>query len=277
VATMRYGQGRVIMILSDTLWRWRLAAKSWSANRSPYDTFWAQLMDWLIPKEQQKQDSNRLELFSERTNYVMGQHPELRAIVRTVDPKTPQPATLPLQIRTPDDKVFEYTLRPGSFTGRDGKKVSGYRVTVEPNVAGVFRAKATAQLNGLSVEGETRFVVTEQATEITGKPINRSLLRKIAQASGGAYYSIDQWDNWRRDLHVKEQHTSKTELVDRWNHPILLAILLLTLAAEWATRKYWNLHENKKGQRRSQTAATTKLVPNLQIGNAIVPSNSVAH
>ena len=241
VATMRFGQGRVIMILSDTLWRWRLAAKGWSSNRSPYDTFWAQLMDWLIPKEQQKQDSNRLELFSERTNYLTGEQPEIRAILRTVDPNAQPPATVPLQIRTPDDKVFEYTLRPSTFTGRDGKKVAGYRVLVEPNVSGVFRAKATAAANGLTVEGETRFVVTAPATELTGKPIDRTVLRKIAQTGGGAYYAIDQWNNWRRDLHVKEQHTAKTELIDLWNHPILLAILLLALAAEWATRKFWNL------------------------------------
>ena len=241
IATMRYGQGRVIVILSDTLWRWRLAAKGWSATRSPYDTFWAQLMDWLIPKEQQKQDSNRLELFSERTNYLSGEQPEIRAIVRTATPNAQPPATLPLQIRTPDDKTFEYTLRPAQFTGRDGKKVSGYRVAVEPNVPGVFRAKATALLNGATVEGETRFIVTQPATERTGKPIDRPALLHIAQAHGGAYYPMDQWDNWRRDLHITEQHTSRIELFDLWNHPLLLGIFLTMLAADWAMRKFWNL------------------------------------
>ena len=241
IVAARYGQGRVIVILSDTLWRWRLAAKGWSANRSPYDTFWAQLMDWLIPKEQQKQDSNRLELFSERTNYVSGEQPEIRAILRTTTPDAAAPATIPLQIRTPDDKAFEYTLRPAQLTGRDGKPVAGYRVAVEPNVHGVFRAKATTVVNGLSIEGETRFVVTQPATELTGKPIDRTALRRIARSNGGAYYSADQWDNWRRDLHITEQHTSRIELIDRWNQPLLVAFLLLMLAAEWATRKFWNL------------------------------------
>jgi hypothetical protein len=238
---MRYGQGRVIIVLSDTLWRWRLAAKGWSSNRSPYETFWAQLMDWLIPKEQQKQDGNRLELFSERANYRSSEQPEIRAILRTTDPKAPQPATIPLQVRTPDDRVFDYTLRPGSFPGRDGRMISGYRVSVEPNTAGVFRAKATVSVNGNPVEGETRFVVTAPTSELTGKPIDRPFLRNIAQASGGVYYPIGQWNNWRRDLHVNEQHTSKTELIDLWNSPILLAIFLLALCAEWATRKFWNL------------------------------------
>lgn len=241
IATLRCGQGRVIMILSDTLWRWRLAAKGWSAERSPYDTFWTQLMDWLIPKEQQKQDSNRLELFSERAQYLSGEQPEIRAILRTITSGSTPPATLPLQISTPDGKTFEYTLRAAQFTGRDGKKVSGYRVAVEPNVPGVFRAKATATINGAAMEGETRFIVTQPATELTGKPIDRNTLRRLAQSHGGKYYAMGQWDHWRNDLHLTETHTSKIELTDRWNHPLLLSLLLLLLAADWAVRKAWNL------------------------------------
>lgn len=241
IVTMRYGQGRVIVVLSDTLWRWRLAAKGWSSDRSPYDTFWTQLMDWLIPKEQQKQDSSRLELFSERAQYLSGEKPELRAILRAPASGVAAPATLPLQIRTPDGKTFEYTLKAAQFTGRDGKKVDGYRVAVEPNVPGVFRAKSTATVGGAKLEGETRFVVAEPPTELTGKPIDRNALRKLAASNGGKYYPMGQWDQWRHDLHVTETHTSKIELTDRWNHPILLALLLVLLAADWTARKCWNL------------------------------------
>lgn len=241
IAAMRHGQGRVIVVMSDTLWRWRLAAKGWSADRSPYDTFWAQLMDWLIPKEQQKQDGNRLELFSERSQYSAGEQPEVRALLRTVDPNAVAPASIPLKLRTPDEKTFEYTLRPAQWTGRDGKKVSGYRAAVEPNIPGLFRAEAATAVQGVAVTGETRFLVTQPPTEQTGKPIDRAALRRIAQAHGGAYYPLGAWENWRRDLHVAEQHTSKIELTDLWTNPLLEAALLLLLAAEWTTRKFWNL------------------------------------
>jgi len=241
IVSMRHGQGRVIVILSDTLWRWRLAAKGWSSERSPYDTFWTQLMDWLIPKEQQKENSNRLELFTERAQYLSGEQPEIRAILRTRDPAAQPPATLPLQLRTPDGKTFDYTLKPAQFTGRDGKKVNGFRATVEPNVPGLFRAKATATVAGAAMEGETRFTVAEPPTELTGKPIDRNALKKIAQGSGGQYYDRAHWTQWRRDLHVTETHTSKIELNDRWNHPALIALLLLLLAADWTARKAWNL------------------------------------
>ena len=241
IVTMRYGQGRVTIILSDTIWRWRLASKGWSADRSPYDTFWAQLMDWLIPKEQQKQNSNRLELFTERANYLMGERPQIRAILRTLSRDAKQPATLPLQVRTPDDKVFDYTLRPGMLQTRGGNQVAGYQTQVEPNVPGVFRVKATATFDGVAVEGETRFVVAQPATEITGKPIDTEALTRLAETSGGRFYAMDQWENWRRDLHYQEQHFSRVELRDLWNNPWLVGFLLLMLAADWTARKYWNL------------------------------------
>ena len=241
IVTMRYGQGRVTVILSDTIWRWRLASKGWSAERSPYDTFWAQLMDWLIPKEQQKQNNNRLELFTERANYLMGERPQIRAILRTLSHDAKQPASLPVQVRTPDDKVFDYTLRPGMLQTRGGNQVAGYQTEVEPNIPGVFRVKATATVDGVAVEGETRFVVVQPATEITGKPIDAEALTRIAEASGGRFYPMDQWENWRRDLHYQEQHFSRVELRDLWNNPWLVGFLLVMLAADWTTRKFWNL------------------------------------
>ena len=182
VVSSRYGQGRVVVVLTDTMWRWRLAVRGWASERSPHDTFWTQLMDWLIPKEQEKQNGSRIELFTERTNYNFGERPEIRVIIRTPAHDTKLPATLPVQIRTPDDKVFEYTLKPATLRTRDGKPVSGYRVEVEPNVPGLYKAKSSVKLDGVDVSGETRFIVSHPATEITGKPIDQEFLTTSPKA-----------------------------------------------------------------------------------------------
>jgi hypothetical protein len=241
VVSMRFGQGRVVAVLTDTMWRWRLAAGSWASERSPHDTFWTQLMDWLIPKEQDKQNSSRIELFTERANYTLGEHPEIRAIVHAAAPDAKPPATLPLQIRTPDDKVFDYTLKPATLQTPGGKQVNGYRAEIEPNVPGVFRAKSALKIGGEEVAGESRFLVSRPATEITGKPIDRELLKRIANSTGGKFYTLENWNAWRGDLHFKEQHFSRVKLLDLWNHPLLLGLLMGLLVIEWITRKLWNL------------------------------------
>ena len=241
IVGMRFGQGRVVAVLTDTLWRWRLAAGGWSSDRSPYDTFWIQLMDWLIPKEQDKQTGSRIELFTERTNYSLGERPEVRAIVRTPVSGVPLPPTLPLRIRTPDDKAFDYVLKAATLQTPGGKPVSGYRAEVEPNMPGVFVAQSSVTLDGAEATNETRFVVNRPPTEITGKPINRDLLQRIAEATGGRFYKIEDWDAWPRDLHFKQQQFSRVRLEDLWNNPALLGFLLLLVTAEWIVRKSWNL------------------------------------
>ena len=241
IVATRFGQGRVVAVLTDTMWRWRLAAAGWSSDRSPHDTFWTQLMDWLIPKEQDKQNSNRIELYTERTSYTFGERPEVRAIVRTPVSDVKLPATLPLEIRTPDDKVFNYILKPATLQTKDGKSVSGYRVQVDPNVPGMFKAKSSAKLDGVDISADTRFIVNRPATEITGKPIDRELLKRIAESTDGKFYSIENWGNWRNDLHYHEQHFSRVQLLDLWNHPLLLGFLMLLFIADWITRKLWNL------------------------------------
>ena len=241
IVGMRFGQGRVVAVLTDTLWRWRLAAGGWSTDRSPYDMFWVQLMDWLIPKEQDKQNGSRIELFTERTNYLLGERPEVRAIVRTPVSGAPLPATLPLRIRTPDDKVFDYVLKSATLQTPGGKPVSGYRAEVDPNMPGVFLAQSSVTLDGTEASNETRFVVSRPPTEITGKPVNRALLQQIAESTGGKFLAMEDWDAWPRDLHFKQQQFSRVRLEDLWNNPLLLGFLLLLIAAEWVIRKSWNL------------------------------------
>ena len=237
VVAMRFGQGRVVTILTDTLWRWRLAANGWTAERSPHDLFWTQLLDWLIPKEQDKQNHTQLDLFTERTHYILGEHPEVRAILH--DPT--QPATLPLKIKGPDGKLFDYTLKPAKLQTHDGESINGYRAEIEANLPGLFQAKSTFKINGTDISSETRFLIDPPTTEITGKPIDRAFLKQIAQSTGGKFYPIGSWDSWRTDLHFKEQHFSRIKRIDLWNHPLLVGLFIGLLIIEWILRKLWNL------------------------------------
>jgi hypothetical protein len=79
-------------------------------------------------------------------------------------------------------------------------------------------------------------------TELTGKPIDRDLLKRIADATGGKYYQLtDTAAPWTADLHFKQQQFSRMQLSDLWNNPALLAVLVGLLAGDWVLRKLWNL------------------------------------
>ena len=241
IAAQRFGQGRVVCVMTDTIWRWRLAAKTWSADKSPYDTFWTQLMDWLIPKEQDKGNSNKIEIFTERTNYLMGERPEVRAIVRLVDATSKPPASLPLHVTTPDGKTFEFTLKPAKLPTTGGGQIDGYRAEIEPNVPGVFVAKSDADIGGAKIEGEARFIVAKPVTELTAKPIDREVLQRIAEQTGGKYYPLAESADWLKNIRYKQQQFARMQISDLWNNPLLLGVLFALLCGDWILRKMWNL------------------------------------
>jgi hypothetical protein len=237
---MKFGKGRVLTVATDSLYVWRLAEKGWTGQTSPYDTFWAQLMDWLIPKEQEKTGVEKLEVFTDRTSYLLGERPETRAIL-TLPAGVKMPAQLSLRVMTPDEKTFEYAMPPATWPAADGSVVSGFGVSVEPHVPGLYVAETTARLGSSNVTAQARFIVSKPPTEVTGRPINRDLLRRLSETSHGMFCPLDAWNDWRKTLHVEEQQFSRVELFDLWNHPFLLALLLGTLAVDWIARKLWSL------------------------------------
>jgi uncharacterized membrane protein len=240
VAATRFGNGRVVSVMTDSVWHWRMGAKNWSAERSPYDIFWSQLMEWLIPKEQDKQGVAKLELVTERPAYSLGEQPEVRAVLELGGAEGKPPATLPLSVRTPDGKVFEYKMKPGQFPA-GGRMINGYVVAVEPNVAGLFTARSHWESGKTKLEAETRFSVSKPATEKTGRPIDRELLERVAQQTGGRFFKWEEREEWPNFVHAKEQQIARVRLQELWNHPVLLLLLLAFLAADWVLRKRWNL------------------------------------
>jgi len=240
VTAKQFGKGRVLTVATDTIFGWRLAEKGWSGQMSPYDTFWAQLMDWLIPKEQEKGGTGKLEVFTDRPNYFVGEKPEVRAIV-TLPGGAKGPTQLALRVATPDEKTFEYVMQAATLQTAAGRQVPGYRAAVEPYVAGVYVAEVTAPIGGTNVAAQARFVVSKPPTEVTGQPINRELLARLAEITKGRFLPMGEWDNWRKTLHVEEQHFSRVQLLDLWNNPVLLGLLLAVLAMDWIARKLWSL------------------------------------
>ena len=241
LVTARFGGGRVVAFMSDSLWRWRMGVLTGTPGKSFYDVFWGQLIEWVIPKADEKIGSAKLEVFTERSSYLMGERPEVRAIFDPGSAGGKMPSTLPLKVRTPDGKTFDYAMKPGNFVASSGKSVSGYTVKVEPNVSGIFVAQSNWGAGKDKLEAESRFSVSEPLPEKAGKPIDRVFLGKVAEQTGGKFFGIDQVDSWGELVVGKEQQVSRVRLLDLWNHPVLLVALLVLLSADWLTRKRWNL------------------------------------
>ncbi|MDP6503359.1 MAG: hypothetical protein QF886_07070 [Planctomycetota bacterium] len=91
------------------------------------------------------------------------------------------------------------------------------------------------------IRSQTELTVTAPQLELNNPALNRDLLQKLAQATGGKYYEIDQLAQLPKDIKAEEKKTTirnEEELWDTW----LIVLLFASLATvEWVVRKWNNL------------------------------------
>jgi len=235
VVVKQQGAGRVAVVLSDTLWRWRVAAPGWTGKLSAYDTFWGQLLDWLAPEREGLQSGGRIELTSERPFYRQGDRAAVHAewIGKGAAPFT----TLEATFKDPAGSSKQLVLQAAVWRNPDGRRVNGFSGEIDAAVTGVYAVEAQAAWDGGSARASTRIAVAASPEERRGEAPDADYLRGIAKQSGGAYFARGEGDKWLKLLPKATHLTERETVTDIWNHPLPVTLLLGCLCAEWWLRR----------------------------------------
>jgi chitodextrinase len=235
VVVKRQGDGRVAAILSDTLWRWRVAAGGWTGRMSPYDTIWTQLIDWLAPDAAGYQSQGRLEITTDSGFYRQGDHVEIRAewMARGAAPFK----SVPVSVKTPQGQTRAMILQPASWDNGEGGRVQGFRGEWVANETGLHTVEGVVSSDAGETRGGVRFAVATSLGERRGEPADASGLRHLAEASGGRYFTLPEADQWLDSLPKAKHITRRDTVRDVWNHPLLAGLLLASLCCEWWLRR----------------------------------------
>jgi len=112
---------------------------------------------------------------------------------------------------------------------------------------GVYRARMTATEEGRyaidvrtddSLRAEPVHVrAGDQGREFFGAERQQPLLRRIAEETGGRYYTPATAAGLAEDIVYTEAGVTVLEEKDLWNMPIVFILLLGLVAAEWAFRR----------------------------------------
>jgi hypothetical protein len=147
------------------------------------------------------------------------------------------------------EPIFGNTIRL-TFTNEEGKQTNYAYVTSPGNTRyeigglneGVYRYKASTDLNGKPEELKGEFAVVAPQTESQNLTADFDLLRKLSATTGGTFHQATDADILMQNMHQKEaQQTIHTEeaysslLNLRW----VFWILLLFISFEWFIRKYF--------------------------------------
>ena len=230
-----YGQGRVLMLLTDSLWRWQLDPNA----GEPYAFFWNQTLEWLSPADDEL-DTYALELIAEVDQLFPDEQITLTARLSGL-PEATQPDAIRCRLLTPDGRTFTLNM-PRRRIMAAGRAFSGYGLEYAPTLPGAYRAEAEVDLDGQTVTSTPFFFRLHAYTqEALPRPANEQVLRNQALTSGGRYGSPDEIDRILRTLRTESRREHRIEYATLWRTALLLGCLMGLLVIEWILRKKWNM------------------------------------
>jgi uncharacterized membrane protein len=225
LAFQRYGRGRVIALPVQDTWHWQMAAQI-AVDDQKYETFWRQLLRWLADES-----PDRLEVAAQVEDLAPGEPVTLDVELRD---KTWQPVNdgaVTARVTDPAGVVTEVPL--DWVIGADGR----YRGAFTARTAGEYRIEATS-VGGDTLAAEPTFVrAGEVSREFFGAGQRAPLLRRIAEETGGKYYTMATASALPRDIVYTERGITATEQLDLWDMPIVFFLLAGLLAGEWGLRR----------------------------------------
>jgi hypothetical protein len=238
----RVGAGRSFLFGTNETWRWRL-----KAGEREQDRFWLQLVRYAAG-EPYAVRSERLAVDLDRVAIESGE--SVRVRVRAVpDASGAAPDVAGYHVEVVRDGRVVQTAPLVRATGADSGR---WEATVAPLPDGDYqvrvvrgpatRGKASTQPTVTPAGPATDLAVSlhvgsSYEAELADVSADYSVLERLAEASGGEFFTLDQLDALSARLKVACERRPRYAEQRLWDSPILFVFVVGCLAAEWAARK----------------------------------------
>lgn len=230
LAYERYGRGKSIAFPVQDSWHWQMDGTI-RVDDQTHENFWRQLLRWLVDGVP---DAVEVRTLTERVE--PGQPVALTADV--VDPRFVElnDATVVAHVTSPSGKKSAVTLQ---WTGeRNGQ----YRAAFDTSEAGWYQATLEATREGKTVgNAVTHIRAVPDDAEYFDAAMHAPLLKRIAQDTGGRFYTAETTSTLADDLKYSGRGVTAVEERELWHMPALLIALMGVVCAEWGLRRYWRL------------------------------------
>lgn len=239
ILAQEFGQGKVVAIFSDSLWKWQLSPDALKNN--PYPRFWNQLLSWLSPKVE-KIAGKEWEVFVDREQCFLGEEIEITARWTGAD-KPPAGTVVNAEITLPDKRKLPFSMASQVAQVLDGKSVPAYSVKFKGESAGMFSVLAVSEASGRRLESDAvSFAVKPFTPESVPRPPANDTLKTVAVNSGGTFFeSADELDRVLSALQPKKLEQEISEYKSLWQHWAIIGCLIALISIEWIIRKLRNL------------------------------------
>jgi hypothetical protein len=219
------GKRKSATVLAYGLWRWDLLMSGVGKSSAAYHRFLQNTLRWLVSQE----DSKLVRIAANKEVYRSGEEVTFTAQVYFEDFQPVEGAEVAVQV-SDINETFELSLK-GIGGGR-------YEGSLEVLQGGDYEFTGAAHLQGRVLgRDEGKFSVEEFNLEFQDTRMNEELLRRIAEESGGAYFTPNDFSGLTERLKFTEKYVVIKNEWEIWNKTPLLIACVVLLSAEWWIRK----------------------------------------
>ena len=222
----RYGRGKVMAMPVQDVWMWQMHADI-SVEDETHEILWKQVSRWLVtgvPRPVNIAASN--DRVAPNESVVLRANVTDKRYLPLNNAKVTSFATGP---GMPEQEIpMEWTV------DRDGE----YRGNFTPKDSGQYRIRTVAYLGDTLLAVDTTYIKSATSKkEYFGSQMNKQLLQRIADETGGKFYTPDNLANLAEDMTYTKSGAVAVQQLDLWDMPFIFMILLGLVGSEWVYRK----------------------------------------
>jgi uncharacterized membrane protein len=228
LVTENFGRGRSVLLATEGTWRWKM----WTDHADKtHATFWQQIFRHLVTDTPgQVTATTPKQVLSDETKVP------IRVEVRDKQYKPVMNAKVQARFMGPDGTSATLELNPvpleeGIYGGEwTAEKPGAY-------VAEIIAGREQEQIG----QDVLSFRREDGVAENFHTSQNRELLEKLAQQTGGRYYTPGDASKLSKEISYSEAGITARETRDLWDMPVIFLVALMLRASEWLLRRKWGV------------------------------------
>lgn len=226
LAFQRYGRGTSIALTVQDSWLWQMHSDIPLEDQT-HETFWKQMLRWLVDgvpdavaaatDQEQVEPGEVVRVLASIADSTFIEVNDAAVNATVVSPSGVE-ETIPLEWTVEEDGEYAGEFRPS--------EMGDYEITIN------------ADRDGSSLGSDVAYVHTAPSDrEFFGAARRTRVLQRIADDTGGRFYTPDDVSTLAEDITVTGAGVTLAEEHDLWDMPVLFLLMLLLMGAEWAFRR----------------------------------------
>ena len=226
LAWQRYGRGQAFSLALQDTWIWQMH-RDVPLEDMTHELFWRQLLRWAVASVPE-----RLVASAVNDHVAPGDPVRLVAEVSNARFSRINDSRVSARVVTPSGEEVDVPL--DWTAGTEGE----YRGSFIAADAGVYTVHVAADGAGSTFAARPVYVSAEEPRdEYYGSQMRAPLLRRIADETGGRFYTASSVGSLAEDITYTGRGNTIEEEKELWDAPIFFLLLVALLGAEWAYRR----------------------------------------